>query len=75
MKSIPKRCEALIQANTKCNKKLKLLNTFECKCGLFFCNVHRYASEHACAFDYKTVNKERIAADNPKIIAIKLKKI
>ena len=26
---------------------------FECRCGLYYCGIHRYSDQHNCPFDYK----------------------
>ena len=26
---------------------------FKCRCGLYFCGIHRYSDKHDCQFDYK----------------------
>ena len=26
---------------------------FECRCGHFYCGIHRYSDQHNCPFDYK----------------------
>jgi len=44
----PKRCQF-----RDCKKKLPLTK-FMCKCGLYFCDFHRYPNEHNCSFDYRT---------------------
>ena len=28
---------------------------FECRCGLYFCGIHRYSDKHDCPFDYKVL--------------------
>jgi hypothetical protein len=35
-----------------CNKKVGLTG-IECRCEGVYCGVHRYPSQHACAFDHK----------------------
>ena len=36
-----------------CNKKVKIVNRFACKCSLFLCKMHRYPDQHGCTYDYK----------------------
>ena len=64
-----------IQANKKlcftCRKKVGLLG-FECKCSFVFCSKHRYAEDHACEFDFKKMQQEKISKDNQKIVAAKV---
>ncbi|KAF8659332.1 hypothetical protein HU200_058534 [Digitaria exilis] len=59
---------------TACRKKVGLLG-FRCCCGETFCGAHRYAEKHACTFDYKTAARERIAKNNPVVVADKIAKI
>ncbi|KAF8710018.1 hypothetical protein HU200_029745 [Digitaria exilis] len=59
---------------TACRKKVGLLG-FRCCCGETFCGAHRYAEKHACSFDYKTAARERIAKNNPVVVADKIAKI
>jgi len=63
----PNRCAS-------CNKKVGLLG-FPCRCGGTFCSLHRYAEKHACDFDFKAAGRERIAKNNPLVVAAKINKI
>jgi len=56
-----------------CRKKLGLLG-FRCCCGETFCGAHRYAEKHACGYDYKSAGRERIAKNNPVVVADKIAK-
>lgn len=58
----------------KCRKKVGLTG-FKCKCGLLFCGQHRYAEAHDCGFDYKTSQREKLAAANPVVQAAKIERI
>ena len=58
----------------KCNKKLKLTDT-PCKCGLCFCNIHRYSDCHDCQFDYKKFGKDLLEKNNPAIVSSKVDKL
>lgn len=58
----------------KCRKKVGLTG-FKCKCGLLFCGQHRYAEAHDCGFDYKTTQREKLAAANPVVQAAKVERI
>uniref|UniRef100_A0A0D3H0M3 AN1-type domain-containing protein n=1 Tax=Oryza barthii TaxID=65489 RepID=A0A0D3H0M3_9ORYZ len=62
----PNRCVA-------CRKKVGLLG-FECRCGGTFCSTHRHADKHACTFDFKKSDREKIAKENPLIVAPKITK-
>jgi hypothetical protein len=66
-KAAPTRCMS-------CNKKVRLLG-FACRCGGTFCSMHRYADGHPCSFDYKKADREKIAQQNPLVVASKLDKI
>lgn len=59
-----------------CNKKVGLTG-FQCKCNpdAVFCSAHRYAEAHCCTFDYKTAQRQQLAANNPLIQASKLDRI
>ncbi|KAG0544553.1 hypothetical protein BDA96_02G285500 [Sorghum bicolor] len=37
--------------------------------------VNRYAEKHACSFDFKTAAREKIARNNPLVVAAKINKI
>uniref|UniRef100_A0A0E0ELY0 AN1-type domain-containing protein n=1 Tax=Oryza meridionalis TaxID=40149 RepID=A0A0E0ELY0_9ORYZ len=62
----PNRCVA-------CRKKVGLLG-FECRCGGTFCSTHRHADKHACTFDFKKSDREKIAKENPLVVAPKITK-
>ena len=64
----PKRCEF-----RDCRKKLPLTK-FACKCGLYFCDKHRYPNEHNCNFNYKFSNNNTLI-DSMKCIDDKVDKI
>ena len=59
----------------ECDKKLKLHNTFECKCLHIFCRAHRFPDQHSCTFDFKKKWKEELEKKNPIIKTKKLDKI
>ena len=55
---IPKRCQ-----HTDCKKKLSLMK-IQCKCGLYFCDLHRYHTEHQCTFNYReNIDKDKVVDD------------
>lgn len=60
---------------TECKKKLKIMEEFECKCSLFFCNKHRYSDIHNCSYDIKFEWKLKLKTNNPVVIADKFNKI
>ncbi|KAI5192338.1 hypothetical protein NEMIN01_1952 [Nematocida minor] len=51
-----------------CRAKLRITNTFGCKCRRVFCAKHRYSDEHRCSYDYRTENMLRLEKENPRII-------
>jgi hypothetical protein len=57
-----------------CKKKLSLTD-ISCRCGHFFCSLHRYSDKHACDFDYKSQQKSQLSKANPLVSAEKLEKI
>jgi len=57
-----------------CKKKLGLTG-FECRCGLYYCGIHRYSDQHNCPFDYKTDGRKQIAAANPAVRGEKVQKL
>ena len=56
-----------------CNKKVRTMQ-FKCKCGVIFCERHRYGQEHDCTFDYKSAGRKAIARNNLLIMKDKLDK-
>ncbi|KAF0900090.1 hypothetical protein E2562_026824 [Oryza meyeriana var. granulata] len=62
----PNRCMA-------CRKKVGLLG-FECRCGGTFCSMHRHANKHGCNYDFKKIDREKIAKENPLVMAPKITK-
>lgn len=65
-----KKCSML-----NCKKKLKLTDEIPCRCGSFFCQIHRFSTKHDCSFDYKKEQQEHIKRTNPKIEIDKLERI
>ena len=57
-----------------CKKKLGLM-PLRCRCKRYFCALHRYAEDHECDYDYKTIGKAKIRKENPKVIAEKIIRI
>jgi hypothetical protein len=58
----------------ECRKKLGIV-PFECKCKRLYCNKHRYAEDHNCAYDYKSEYKKIFKKNNPKVVAEKIIRI
>ena len=57
-----------------CNKRVGLTG-FKCRCDYVFCGAHRLAEAHDCSFDYKKVERQRLARNNPLISASKVDKL
>jgi hypothetical protein len=57
-----------------CNKKIGLTG-FECKCGLFYCGVHRSENAHDCKFNFAAVVNLQLVASLPLIAADKVIKL
>jgi hypothetical protein len=76
----PKPDEPIVSSFTgpstcfKCNKKCRLAQRFECKCGHTFCPVHRYSDQHGCTFDFKANDRAKVEAANPKVFRQKIDK-
>lgn len=48
---------------------------FVCKCGLTFCQTHRYPDKHACTFDHRAAGLASIQANNPRVVKDKVENI
>ncbi|XP_047140876.1 AN1-type zinc finger protein 6-like [Hydra vulgaris] len=68
-KQEPKRCQY-----SDCMTKLNIF-TLECKCGLKFCNKHKFFTDHMCNHDYKGEYAKILKNKNPQIIGEKIRKI
>ena len=55
-----------------CQKKLKIMKSFSCKCCNKFCNDHRFPEDHNCSYDYKALGKKILVENNPIIKSDKL---
>ncbi|TYZ65934.1 hypothetical protein PybrP1_007464 [[Pythium] brassicae (nom. inval.)] len=51
------------------------LTAVTCRCDYTFCNKHRYAEEHACAFDFKVSAKRKLEVENPRVVPAKVARI
>ncbi|RLN52095.1 hypothetical protein BBJ29_001629 [Phytophthora kernoviae] len=58
----------------ECKKKVGL-TAVTCRCDYTFCDKHRYAEEHSCAFNFKTAGKRKLEAENPLVVARKVARI
>ena len=56
-----------------CSKRVGLTG-FKCRCEYVFCGAHRLAEAHNCSYDYKKVERQRLALNNPLIAASKVEK-
>ena len=68
-KIMPKRCEC-----NGCIKKLNLC-TIKCKCDKYFCDSHRYSSEHNCEYNYNSEHINKLKNQLIKIESDKINKI
>ncbi|CAK9046369.1 unnamed protein product [Durusdinium trenchii] len=52
----------------KCHRRISLVeSTIRCRCGLSFCERHMAAENHECKFDWRQMQREKIARENPKV--------
>jgi predicted nucleic acid binding AN1-type Zn finger protein len=51
-----------------CRKSVSTFS-FKCKCGGGFCAKHRLPPDHKCTYDFRAADRERLAAENPKVVA------
>ena len=71
----PKRVEEPVENPDNCfacQKKLKFLSGFKCRCEHYFCIKHRFFDQHDCSFDYKAQERAKLRERNPQIVAKKL---
>jgi len=57
-----------------CNKKIKSVLPYKCKCDKYYCGLHKIPMEHNCNFDFFKEHKEKLKIQNPKIVAEKINK-
>ena len=60
----PRRCQC-------CSKKLGL-TAFPCRCGSYYCPVHRSDVDHKCTYDYKKDYLQGVSTTMEKIVAKKV---
>ncbi len=60
---------------SECNRTLKLVDEFVCKCGKILCAKHKFSDLHKCNFDHKATWKQKIRQHNPTIESNKIEKI
>lgn len=59
----------------KCDKKLRLMCEFTCRCGGVFCAMHRFHDQHGCTFDYRKEAMAKLEKMNPKIVNDKITRL
>jgi predicted nucleic acid binding AN1-type Zn finger protein len=64
---------SLFSACYKCKKRSSC--TVDCKCGHRYCLVHRLPEDHNCDFDHKSFGCIQLAAENPPVVAEKIRKL
>lgn len=74
-KNSTKNVKGNVKFCKKCNKKLKLINEFTCRCGLIFCPMHRFYDQHDCTFDYRKEAMAQLEKMNPKIVNDKITRV
>jgi predicted nucleic acid binding AN1-type Zn finger protein len=64
-------------AFAECNKKIKLVDeiTCMCRCGLYFCRLHKFPIDHNCTFDIQKKFREQLEKKLTKLTGNKLNKI
>lgn len=69
-----KRVKTAAEHNSckRCSKRLSLIGGYACRCGGKFCSNHRHAEDHECTFDYKTMERQLLAKQNPLVTAQKI---
>ncbi|KAI3977254.1 hypothetical protein MKX01_035984 [Papaver californicum] len=69
--ALPSDGSAVTNRCSNCNKKVGLLG-FSCRCGNFYCSMHRLPEIHGCTHDYKRLGREMLAKENPLVKRDKL---
>jgi hypothetical protein len=72
LKIIEEKIDPQVLACEACNKKLKFISTFTCRCEKSFCSKHRFHDKHDCTFDYKNEARNKLIENNPKIVPRKI---
>jgi len=72
VKILEEKTESHSQFCGSCNRKLKLISTFTCRCKKSFCAKHRFFDQHGCTFDYKGEAKSKLLESNPKMAPRKI---
>jgi predicted nucleic acid binding AN1-type Zn finger protein len=69
---MPTKC-----AHTECKKRVPVSN-MPCRCGMRFCNEHRYPETHECTYDFKKNCRGEVGkatADQLRCVASKMEKV
>lgn len=72
VKIVEERIESQDLACALCNKKLRFISTFTCRCQKCFCAKHRFHDQHSCTFDYRTEARSKLKEINPKVAPKKI---
>lgn len=72
VKTVERIAESQSQSCAFCNKKIKFISAFVCRCQKSFCSRHRFFDQHGCTFDYKNEVKNKLMENNPKIAPKKI---
>lgn len=72
VKVVEEKIEVTKQVCAFCNKALKFISTFTCRCQKSFCSKHRFHDQHNCTYDYKAGAKSKLMELNPKITPRKI---
>lgn len=59
----------------ECNRSIKIVSEFVCKCGKVLCSKHKFSDTHKCEFDHRAAWKQTIQRHNPTIQSSKIEKI
>eukprot|EP01024_Parvocaulis_polyphysoides_P054874 TRINITY_DN5566_c0_g2_i1.p2 TRINITY_DN5566_c0_g2~~TRINITY_DN5566_c0_g2_i1.p2 ORF type:complete len:262 (-),score=35.93 TRINITY_DN5566_c0_g2_i1:916-1701(-) len=54
-----------------CTKKVGIQGV-QCKCGYVFCLRHRQPEDHRCDFNFREVDRKRLATNNPRVVGSKM---
>jgi len=54
-----------------CKKKMGIYG-YQCKCGFWFCKMHRIPEDHECTYDFATAGKKQLEKNNPLLVGKKL---
>lgn len=52
-----------------CSRRISLVESvMRCRCGSVFCERHRAPESHDCPFDWRAMQKEKLARENPQVV-------